>query len=84
MNFIILRDKVKNLVIVADKGAYKQAVELSLEFTRVKNVYVVSFENASGKDINEVGLQEFMMMYESTPQMTYALAMEILTLLRKS
>jgi len=76
---MIVKSQIKRLVIVADKGAYKEAVKTSLDFIDYKEVYVVSFENCSKKDVNEIGKHEFLLMYESTQRMTKQLAYNILT-----
>ena len=79
----ILRSNIERLVIVADRGAYKEAVKTARLFLNKKEIFVVNFDDREladfGKDVNDVGLDRFMKVYSKTKPMTDNEAMRILT-----
>lgn len=74
----LLKSNCKNLVVIADKEFYKQAVRTAMDFIDNKAVYVVNFDNMPGKDANEVGREMVLEEVKRTPQLTATMAYSII------
>lgn len=74
----IVGSACEEVVIIADKGYYRTAVNLAFRLMDHKEVRVVNFDNAPGKDPNEIGREATLELIANTPPLTYAAAIAAL------
>ena len=78
-----MKSRAEELCFVADKGFYKKAVEVAMNFLDVKKVVkVVSLENEPGaedenKDVNAIGIERFWELYKQTEPLTFEAALNL-------
>lgn len=79
-----MKSRADELCFVADKGFYKKAVQVAMDYLDVKKIVrVVSLENEPGgedenKDVNAIGIERFWEIYKQTEPLTYEAALKII------
>jgi hypothetical protein len=79
---LLLESTCKNLVIVPDKGFYKEAVKSSMFLLRAKKVFVLNIDTIlqdGEKDSNDVGFERMSNVYKITEPLTFGRAIKILS-----
>lgn len=79
----ILKSNIEEMVVAADIGFYKKAVQAMIPFLEHKKIKIINFERPElakfGGDVNDVGRDIYLSAVKKTQYLTMETAMDIIT-----